>query len=122
MVALAAACGAGQNYESPRALADALADAGITCADLLEAPAATGSEATAECRTSDGRDIGLQVHRDAEQARTMVAGADLTLEGTNRKALVHDGQWIVYVDDDRTANEVQDALGGEITQVATADG
>jgi hypothetical protein len=119
---LLASCGGDPDFDSPRALADALAEAGLVCAEFREAPSVTRAEATADCRTSDGRDIGLQVHRDAELASTMVASANRTLAGTNRRALVHDGRWIVYVDEDRTATEVQDALGGEITQVTAAGG
>lgn len=118
VTAVLTGCGGGQDYDSPRALADALAEAGLACGEFQEAPVVTGSEATASCFTSDGRDIGLQVHEEAEQASRFVASADLILAGTNRRAVVHDGAWIVYVDDDRTAREVRDALGGEITQVA----
>ncbi|HVM27241.1 MAG TPA: hypothetical protein VM433_06140 [Mycobacteriales bacterium] len=114
-------CG-GQDYDSPKALAEALSASDVDCVELREASVGDGSEASAECRTADGRDIGLQVHDAAEQASTFVAGADLILQGTNRRALVHDGRWIVYVDDERTAREVQDAVGGEITQVAPEGG
>lgn len=122
VAALLTGCGGGQDYDSPRALADALAEAGLACETFRDADAGDGSSATADCRTGDGREIGLQVHDDAEQASTMVASADLTLQGTNRKALVHHDQWIVYVDDERTAREVQEAIGGKITQVATGGG
>jgi hypothetical protein len=114
-----AACGGGQDYDSPRALADALAEAGVVCEEFQEGPNPTGATATAECRTGDGRDIGLQVHDEAEGASRLVSGADILLAGTGRMALVHDGRWIVYVDDERTARTVQDALGGEIVKVAT---
>ncbi len=89
VTAVLTGCGGGQDYDSPRALADALAEAGLACGEFQEAPVVTGSEATASCFTSDGRDIGLKVHEVAEHASTMVASADLILAGTNRRAVVH---------------------------------
>lgn len=118
-VVLGACGGGGEDYASPRALADALAEAGVVCEEFRQGADPTDSTATAECRTSDGLDIGLQVHDEPEGASRFVSSADVILAGTGRMALVHDGRWIVYVDEERTARKVQDALGGEIIEVAT---
>jgi hypothetical protein len=112
------ACSGGQNYSTPREMADALADAGLPCSryEDFDATAADGADRVAECGTDDGRTFTLVVQD--EGAPSLASGADLIFEGTPTRALVHDGRWVVLVDDQGTAEDIQEALGGKVTRVS----
>lgn len=115
---LLSACSNGEDYASTRALADALAEAGLACDEYREEqPVGPGSYQFAECVTSEGSRLALEVHEDQDAARRTVDNADIVLAGTTTTALVHATRWIVFVDDEASAKAVQQALGGDVTTV-----
>lgn len=114
-----AACTDGA-FDSPAEIAAELRDSPVGCERFRELPAPYDNDG--ECESRSGVRLGLSVYRDEEQASTMVASGVLTLADSDVEALVHAGRWIVYVDDEATADAVQEALGGDVTAVGSSGG
>lgn len=97
-----------QSYSDVDALAADLSEAGVACAEERDLPDAQLVEAGVEC-DSEGSRLSLRLFADEEARDDWMAFGKITGE-----SLVVGPNWIVSTTDVRRAEEVHDALGGEI--------
>ncbi len=119
-VLMLTSCAGAEDFDSAESIARELRGSDFACSDLeVRQGDFDDVESNVICTLRDGREVQIQIHKDASGVDSLAANSDQILGGTGTGAILHAHRWVLYFEDRATAQAAREIVGGEITEVGS---